>query len=43
LEHHNWNSEDIKAYTIAKILDDIEKNNLNHAIDKGIRKGIVSP
>jgi len=34
LEQHNWSSEDKKAYIDAKIFDDIEKNNIEHVVEK---------
>lgn len=35
LEHHNWTKEEMDAYIDAKVSDDIEKNNIEHAIKKG--------
>ncbi len=39
LEQHNWSSEEKEAYLASKIDDDMEKNNLKHAEDKGIEIG----
>jgi len=35
LEQHNWSPEEKEAYLASKIEDDMEKNNLKHAEDKG--------
>ena len=40
LEQYRWSSEEKEAYIASKIEDDIEKSNLKHAEEEGIRKGI---
>jgi predicted transposase/invertase (TIGR01784 family) len=39
LEQHNWFPEEKEAYIASKIDDDMEKNNLKHAEDKGREEG----
>jgi len=40
LEKHNWSKEERDAYVDAKVYDDMEKSNIEHAIEKGETMGI---
>ncbi len=41
LERHNWNSDEMKAYIDSKIDDDMEKNNIEHALQQGKIEGKI--
>jgi predicted transposase/invertase (TIGR01784 family) len=39
LEQHKWTKEESDAYIDAKIFDDMEKSNIEHAKNEGEHKG----